>query len=113
MDQVTQQNAALVEEAAAAAQSMQEQAGSLVAGGERVQARGRHNRCAGLLSRHAHPPARASGRDQHRDFQEAGAQAGPRLGGRGSLTFLATLPIYGGLAKKVAEYGGVPRSMGW
>ena len=30
MDQVTQQNAALVEEAAAAAQSMQEQAGSLV-----------------------------------------------------------------------------------
>jgi methyl-accepting chemotaxis protein len=29
MDQVTQQNAALVEEAAAAAQSMQEQAGSL------------------------------------------------------------------------------------
>jgi methyl-accepting chemotaxis protein len=31
MDQVTQQNAALVEEAAAAAQSMQEQADSLVA----------------------------------------------------------------------------------
>ncbi|KLN52070.1 methyl-accepting chemotaxis protein III [Variovorax paradoxus] len=31
MDQVTQQNAALVEEAAAAAQSMQEQAASLVA----------------------------------------------------------------------------------
>jgi len=30
MDQVTQQNAALVEEASAAAQSMQEQAGSLV-----------------------------------------------------------------------------------
>ncbi|MDP9963147.1 methyl-accepting chemotaxis protein, partial [Variovorax paradoxus] len=30
MDQVTQQNAALVEEAAAAAQSMQEQAASLV-----------------------------------------------------------------------------------
>ena len=30
MDQVTQQNAALVEEAAAAAQAMQEQAGSLV-----------------------------------------------------------------------------------
>ncbi|RST47001.1 methyl-accepting chemotaxis protein, partial [Variovorax sp. MHTC-1] len=30
MDQVTQQNAALVEEAAAAAQSMQEQAGNLV-----------------------------------------------------------------------------------
>ena len=39
MDQVTQQNAALVEEASAAAQSLQEQAGNLVAGGRRVPAR--------------------------------------------------------------------------
>ena len=49
MDQVTQQNAALVEEAAAAAQSMQEQAGSLVAGGERVQAEGRESTSLRLI----------------------------------------------------------------
>ncbi|MDB5958812.1 MAG: hypothetical protein JWP59_106 [Massilia sp.] len=58
MDKVTQQNAALVEEAAAAAASMQEQARSLaeVAAGFRLQAKGRGTGPAGLS------PALAAGR---------------------------------------------------
>ena len=47
MDQVTQQNAALVEEAAAAAQSMQQQAGRPGPGGERLQARQRRGQGGG------------------------------------------------------------------
>jgi hypothetical protein len=48
MDQVTQQNAALVEEAAAAAQSMQEQAASLVSAVSvfRLEAGASENRAA-------------------------------------------------------------------
>jgi methyl-accepting chemotaxis protein len=90
MDQVVQQNAALVEEATGAAESMKEQAGSLLGQVSRFKLGGEHSHMAPLqaaASRSAEPLRVAPAgkvKDRAKLAPQAAALGAPRLSASGN-----------------------------